>query len=66
MPGIKQKQRDSDDKGFMTVRDAMEFTSLSENSIYRAIEQKKLMKYKFGRRTLLSRLEVEQLVRPSQ
>jgi len=48
-------------KGFMRVKEAQRFLSLSETTLYRMISRGRLTAFKVGRRTLLSRVELENL-----
>jgi excisionase family DNA binding protein len=52
-------------KGFMKVKEAQGFLSISETTLYRMMTQGKLTPFKVGRRTLLSRVQVENLARAS-
>jgi len=48
----------------MTVKQAVEFTNLSHTTIYALIKEGRLSKTKVGRRTLLRRSELINLVTP--
>ena len=50
----------------MTVKQAVEFTNLSHTTIYALIKEGRLSKIKIGRRTLLQRNELIELVTPAQ
>jgi excisionase family DNA binding protein len=52
-------------KGFMKVKEAQGFLSISETTLYRMMTQGKLTPFKVGRCTLLSRVQVENLARAS-
>lgn len=66
MPSKKQNNHDGESKSkYVTVKNAMELTQLSETTLYRAIEDGRLHRFKVGRRTLLLREEVDALPRPA-
>ena len=52
-------------EGFMSVRDAMARLSVSETTIYRLIEKKRLTRFKVLGCTRLSRAEIEKVAKPS-
>jgi excisionase family DNA binding protein len=52
-------------RGFMNVKETMEFLAVKQTTIYRLIEQEQLHKFKVRGRTCFSRAEVEQVAKLS-